>query len=159
MANKKSDLYLRVVQLMGRGKNQQQVINSIRATKGGRNVNTRYIKAAIEKYKAAEQAASRISNIGPATPISKNLNNKTGKGAKTVRVAFHFNFDFPSDSKSGRVGRQAVHMTIDVPAGTTKSELSAILKELAHDWIDNQYGGDRSDRNAIRITIDSIFGV
>lgn len=159
MAKKSSNLFNRVVQLLGRGKNTLQVINAIRNTKGGKSINVRYIKAAISQYWAARTSGTKVGALPPKSPIGKALTSNSGKGAKTISVSFHFLFDFSSGGSSSRAGRGSVFMTVDVPATTTKGELLQILQQKVQDWIEQHYSDDPEGRNSVRIMIDSLRGV
>lgn len=157
---KSGNLLQRVIQLIGRGFTKPlQIINKIRATKGGKNINTRYIKQNIDTYRAMQKSAERLGNIGPKTPIGRTLNVNSGAGSKTARVSFSFNYDFPSRTKSGRTGKQTVHMSVDLPASMSKSEMLDALKEHVKEWMLDHYQDEGDDGRKIRIKINSIQGV
>lgn len=159
MAKKQSSLLPWVTQLAGRGKNLLQIINAIRGSKGKSNVNIRYIKAAYEQYKTAKQAGYLFGGLDTKVPISKLLKENIKGGGKTVRVSFHFQFDFGKGGSKNKVGRQSVYMTMDVPSNTTKGQLMKMLKEKANDWISDHYESDPEGRASVRVMIDSIIGV
>ncbi len=159
MASKPS-LFNRVASLYARGNTKLlQIVNKIRATPGGKSINVRYIRQNYYAFLASQKAAKDVGSVPPNTPINKAIPKDAGRGSNIVRVSFHVYFNFPPTSKSGKQGRNAVHMVEDFPGGTTKAQILSMLRQKIKDWREQHYESESGNQSNYRIVIDSLRGL
>lgn len=149
----RSKLYNFMVSVWNRVKDFKGMFQKVKQHPTLKKTPTGKIHPTYEKVKDDKQLAKDFNKEKAKTVIDKDW-LKCGKiKGGIVKFSYHFTFDFPQGSKSGKSGRQAVHQSIDVPIGSTKAEISAAIRDQIRDWLDQHY--EQSGNGASRLT----FGV
>lgn len=74
-----------------------------------------------------------------------------------VKFSYHFYYEFPEGSRSGKSGRQAVHQSVDMPIGSTKSDITKAMSKQIRDWVDAHYSESGDGQGINRAAVDLII--
>lgn len=151
-----SALYNYIKSLMGRGKVIREIWQFVKKHIKLRNSRDDTIRNTIAKINVDKDAAKNFNRAKAGATIDKNFLGGNRKAGDAINVAFHFYFNFPSGSSSGKVGRVPVHLSIDVPLGATKGEINKQIRDMIREWMESHYGARPEGRGGIYFSVDSI---
>lgn len=156
MASSFGRLWQSIVQLFGRGYTANKVIAKIKDNPSLKNSTNGAIQANIQRYKDGLQSAKIFGRSKAGDKLEDIVITQGRQTTGRVQVSFKFTFDFPAGSKSGKVGKQSVFMTIDVPADTSKSALQKLMRSKAYEEVISKYDFGDEEGVTIRIQVISI---
>lgn len=135
----RSKLYNFMVSVWNRVKGFKNMFQRVKQHPTLKKTPNAKIQPVYQQVEDDKQLAKDFNKAKAGTVLDKTwLGCKPGKGG-LIKFSYHFQFEFPNGSKSGKTGRQAVYQSIDLPIGSTKSEVIAAIKGQIDDWLSAHY--------------------
>lgn len=138
------------------GKNRREIWQSIRKHQSFKFSSDVAIERAIKDVANIKASASSFRELKAGSKLSSAVVGQQGSKGNRVNVSFKFSFDFGESKARSKQGRNAVHLSAHAAADMTKSDINEMLKELAREWIEENYPDETEKGKGLRVTVTGI---